>query len=376
MTSYPFIDLKSTTQHQRKELNETICNVLDDAHYLFGTQVAEFEQKFAEWVGTKYCVGAANGTSALEMALVAAGVQKGDKVVTQTNTFAASVFSIIHAGAVPILVDCDARGYINMKEVEEVCKCNDVKALMIVHMYGGCTDMDTVSEFIDKNNMLLIEDCAQAHGTEWKGRKVGTFGHAGCFSFYPGKNLGACGDAGAIVTNDLGLAERARTYGNIGARKKYYHEMVGINSRMDTIQAAILCVKLPMLDSWNKSRRTVAEWYEEMLSDVPTVSLLQPPSENTDKTHTYHLMVVVLDDSVCRDDVLEQLSSSGIGCLIHYPVPCHRMDAMKHEYMDEYAKTHPNSEYLSGHMLSLPIHPYITREEVFDICAVLSSFIL
>jgi len=365
MSSFPFLDMKAVTASQREELDGAVQKIFDSSMFLFGEDVSQFEENFAKWVGTSHCVGAANGTSALEMALRGAKIGKGDKVVVQTNTFAASVMAIVHCGAEPVFVDCDARGRMDLDQAFSKCLATGAKAIMVVHLYGECVDMARVSAFTKDHGVILIEDCAQAHGTAWEGRKVGSFGLAGCFSFYPGKNLGACGDAGAVVTNDAALADDARTVGTIGAKTKYLHTMLGINSRMDTIQAAVLNVKLPALDGWNEKRRQVAGWYEEDLASVTGLHLLQPPSgAEPQMTHTYHLLIVVIEDQTLRDGLLRALKEAGVGALIHYPYPCHTMDAF-HEFKGE---SHPVAEKLAKSMISLPMHPFLKREDVREIC--------
>jgi len=364
---YPFLNLQHVTQSQRTELDAAIAKVLDHSHYLYGPEVGAFEEAFAAWLDVPHCVGAANGTAALEMAVRALGIGPGDEVVTQTNTFAASGLAILSVGATPVFVDCDGRGRMDLDQAFEACRRPKVKALMVVHLYGECVDMDRVTTECAELGVALIEDCAQSHGTAWKGRKVGTFGQIGCFSFYPGKNLGACGDAGALVTSDPELARLARIVGGLGAETKYVHIMPGINSRMDTLQAAILGVKLPLLDEWNEARRRVASWYEAELDKCLTVALLQPPSlTHPSMTHTYHLLVLRLIESVDRETLMEKLRSKGVGCLIHYPHPCHTMGA----FQDRSVTVGPltTSQALATSMLSLPIHPYLTREDVKTIC--------
>lgn len=364
MSGCPFLNLQETTKEQRTELDVAISKVLDHSHYLFGPEVTAFENDFAAWVGTKACVGAANGTAAIEMALFGAGVKPGDKVVTQANTFAATGLSILHVGATPVFVDCDDHGYMNMDEAAKACADPAVKALIVVHLYGACPDMDRVVALAEETGTLLIEDCAQAHGTAWKGQKVGTFGVAGCFSFYPGKNMGAMGDAGAVVTNDLALADAARTYGTLGAPTKYNHTCPGINSRMDTLQAAILSVKLKNLDGWNAKRRQVAGWYEKHFEGCKELTMLQAPSlGDPHMTHTYHLGVFRLTDPSKREALMAHLRSKEIGCLIHYPYPCHTMGA----FVAHNDESHPTSEALSISIISLPMHPYVSEDQVVQI---------
>ena len=364
MSGCPFLNLQETTREQRTELDEAISRVLDHSNYLFGPEVTRFEEDFAVWVGAKACVGAANGTAAIEMALFGAGVKPGDKVVTQTNTFAATGLAILHVGATPVFVDCDEWGYMNLEEAAKACGDPTVKALIVVHLYGACPDMDRVVALAKDTDTLLIEDCAQAHGTAWRGQKVGTFGVAGCFSFYPGKNMGAMGDAGAVVTDDLALAAAARTYGTLGAPTKYNHTCPGINSRMDTLQAAVLLVKLKNLDGWNAARRQVAAWYEKHFEGLSHLFMLHPPSlTHPSMTHTYHLAVFRLVDPSKREALMDHLQSKSVGCLIHYPYPCHTMEA----FLAHNGESHPVSEALSGSIFSLPIHPYVTEKQVIQI---------
>lgn len=376
--SIPFLDLKATTASQRPALDDAIKRVLNSAHYLFGPDVAAFEDEFAAWlslgsddVPPLHCVGAANGTSAISMALHGAGVKPGDVVVTQANTFAATVAASDAVGASVVLVDCDDRGRMDLDQAFAAVKAHGAKVLLVVHLYGECVDMDAVAEFqASVPGLLVVEDCAQSHGTAWKGRKVGTFGDAGCFSFYPGKNLGALGDAGAVVSRHPDLADAARTYGNIGAKLKYHHVVSGINSRMDTLQAAALRVKLPALDGWNAARRQVAAWYEAEIKATALrasgVALLQPPSgAHPDMTHTYHLVVLKLPNRRVRDAVRQALNDRGIGCLVHYPFPCHKMPAFGYAAGD----SHPVAEDLAHRILSLPCYPTLTRAQAARVVA-------
>lgn len=378
-----FADLKSATDEIRDDLDAAISSVLDHSKYSSGQNITTFEYEFAEWIGTRHCVGAASGTAAIEMALFACGVGKGDIVVTQANTFAATAMAIHNVGAEPVFVDCDEKGQLNICEACEMCITSSAKAIIVVHMYGSCANMDTLCSFVKEHDIVLIEDCAQAHGTAWKGRKVGTFGHAGCFSFYPGKNLGACGDAGAIVTNDSCIAKAAKMYGNVGMEQKYVHRVIGINSRLDTIQAAVLSVKLSRLDAWNEKRRIVADMYTQKLElHCPLLKIMHPFTDISDTDtdifidddslhiiHTYHLFVVVFESSTKRDVAKIKLEENGVECFIQYPTPCHKMEAFSKHNM-EY---HPVSERLSKTMLSLPMHPYIKKSQVDYIVHILSK---
>lgn len=378
-----FSDLKSATTEIRDELNAAISSVLDHSKYSSGPDITKFENEFANWIGTKYCVGAASGTAAIEMALFACGIGKDDIVVTQSNTFAATAMAIHNVNADTVFVDCDIRGQMNVLEACEMCITSGAKAIVVVHMYGSCTNMDILCSFAKEHGIVLIEDCAQAHGTTWKGQKVGTFGHAGCFSFYPGKNLGACGDAGAVVTNYGSIAKAAKMYGNVGMETKYVHRAVGINSRLDTMQAAILSVKLRHLYRWNDKRRIVAELYTQKLRKYcPLLKIMHPfvsmydtdtdifsDDDSMHVLHTYHLFVVVFENKTQRDVAKKMLLDNKVECFIQYPTPCHKMEAFP-RHNKEY---HPISEQLSETMISLPMHPYVTESHVDYIVQILST---
>lgn len=359
-----FVDLKAQYDNIKKDILEGITKVIDNTSFILGPQVMEFEEKFSEFSQAKYAVGVASGTDAIHLSLKSLGIGPGDEVITAANTFIASVLSISYVGAVPVLVDNDPVSYnIDPKKIEVVIT-SKTKAIMPVHLYGQMADMDAIMEIAKRYNLKVIEDACQAHGAEYKGRRAGSIGNISCFSFYPGKNLGAYGDGGMVVTNDEDLYQKVKMLRDYGQSKKYHHEIKGLNSRLDSIQAAVLLAKLPHLDKWNDNRQTLARLYNDFLSETDVVT----PVESEGCRHVYHLYVI---RTKRRDEMLEHLKSKEIFCGIHYPIPIHLQNAYK-EYKNSDL---PITEKYAKEVLSLPMYPELIEEQVIYIVENIKEFL-
>ncbi len=328
------------------DIDAAIRRVLDSGWYILGGEVEAFEAEFAAYHGVNYAVGVANGTDAIELALRAAGVGAGDEVITVAHTAVATVCAIDRAGAQPVLVDIDPQTYTLDPAAAEAAITPRTKAIVPVHLYGQPADMLALSEIAARHHLLLIEDCAQAHGARLNGRLVGTWGHLAAFSFYPTKNLGAVGDGGALITNDEGYALRLRRLRNYGQTSRYNHAERGINSRLDELQAAILRVKLPHLDAQNARRRQIARQYDAGLMGMVTIPLQRPGAESV-----YHLCVV---RHPARDALRASLADAGIGTLIHYPIPIHLQPAYRD--LGCAPGSLPATEQVSREIMSLPLY--------------------
>ncbi len=346
-----FVDLKAQYATIKDEVNVAIQGVLDSCAFI---NSRSFEAEFASYIGTKHCVGVGNGTDALYMAMIGLGFGPGDEVITAANTFIATAEGIGRTGATPVFVDCDPVTYnIDVEQIEAAIT-DKTKAIVPVHLYGQPADMDRIMAIAEAHELLVVEDCAQAHGATCGGRKVGTFGHATCFSFYPGKNLGAYGDAGAVCTNDENLAGFVRKLGDHGSAIKYQHDFEGTNSRLDGIQGAVLSVKLRHLDAWTQRRIEVAARYSAGLNDVCVVPVTTP-----DVKHVFHLYVVQVGN---REEVMKHLTEQDIACGIHYPVPLPNMPAYAH--LGYAAHQFPVASGMAGKILSLPMHADLTDDDV------------
>jgi dTDP-4-amino-4,6-dideoxygalactose transaminase len=365
----PLVDLKRQYQSIKEEINSAISSVLESGKFIMGENVKKFEDDFARYIGTKHAIGVASGTDALMLALKALGVRGGDEVITVSFTFISTVDSIIRNGAYPIFIDINLEDYtMNTSQVERAIT-KRTKALLPVHLYGYPVDMDPLLEVADKHGLYIVEDAAQAHGAEYKGRKVGSIGHVSCFSFYPSKNLGAYGDGGMVVTNDDEVAEKVRMLREYGQKNKYHHLMLGYNSRLDEIQAAILRVKLKYLDIWNEKRRKNAKLYNELLSDVS--DMVHLPVEAKGRKHVYHLYVIRTSQ---REKLREFLSLNGISTGIHYPIPVHKEPSYANLIEDKVKL--PITEQVSNEVLSLPMFAELTEDEIQFICNNIKDFFL
>lgn len=352
----PFLDLKAQNESLRDELREAIDGVIEACQFAGGPAVAEFENDFADFCESERAVGVASGTDALILALMALDIEPGDEIVTAPNSFIATAEAISFVGAVPVFADVDPRYHTLDPEKVEAAITSRTRALIPVHLYGQTADMDPLLDIAHRNGLSVIEDACQAHGARYNGRLAGTMGHMGCFSFYPGKNLGAFGEAGAVVTGDGGLADRVASLRDHGQSKKYYHGEVGINGRMDGIQGAVLRVKLARLKTWNEARIRNAQLYDDLLAEV---AWIQTPERAPYAGHVYHLYVVLVEK---RDEVVKQLAERGINCGIHYPVPIHLQEAYAH--LGKTRGAFPVAERSAEMALSLPMYPELAPEQI------------
>ncbi len=359
-----FLDLKKVNERFRGEMDAAVKRVLDSGWYLLGKEVEQFEADFAAFCGTEHCIGVANGLDALNLIIKAYGFGPGDEIIVPANTYIASILAISENGCTPVLVEPDwTTRLIDVDRIEAAVTAR-TKAIMVVHLYGRAVEMDKVWEIARKYNLKIIEDSAQAHGAKYKGRRCGSLGDASGFSFYPGKNLGALGDGGAVTTDDGGLAAKIRAIRNYGSDYKYHHLYKGINSRLDEIQAAFLRVKLPHLDEDNAKRRAIAERYIREIHN-PLIELPVPPADP--KQHVWHVFAVTCAE---RDRLQKHLEENGIQTNIHYPTPPHRQGA----YAELAGLSLPVSEKMHRDILSLPMAPVLTDEEVATVIATINCF--
>jgi dTDP-4-amino-4,6-dideoxygalactose transaminase len=354
-----FVDLQQEYLAIKDQINQALDKVLSSGWFILGRQLELFEKEFANYLGTKYALGVNSGSDALLLALKAIDIQPGDEVITVAHTFISTVDAITRNAATPVLVDIDPDTFCIDTAQIEYHITEKTKAVIPVHLYGHPADMDPILSLAKKHNLFVIEDAAQAHGAEYKNKKVGGLGHVACFSFYPIKNLGAYGDAGAVVTNDERIAEKVRLFRDYGRTAKYDHDCVGINSRMDEIQAAVLSVKLKHLDSWNDKRRELAALYCQLLSDLD----LTTPVEKPYAKHVYHQFTLKTKN---RDKLLENLTRKQIPAQIYYPIPVHKQKA----YAASLANLSlPVTERICTEVLSLPIHPWLTSDQIEQIAS-------
>ncbi len=358
----PFGDLARHTAAIRDELDAAAARVLESGRFLFGEELEQFESAFAAWCGVRHAVGVANGTDAITIALQAVGVGPGDEVITVANTCVPTVAGIENAGAVPVLVDAEPKTRTIDVSLVEAAITPRTRALLPVHLYGQCADLDALAAIARSHGLALVEDCAQAHGAELGGRRAGSIGDAAAFSFYPTKNLGALGDGGAVVTNDARVAEQARLLRNYGERERFEHVLHGRNSRLDALQAAFLSAKLPHLEAWTERRRSIAARYTAALAGT-TVT---PPAEGPGRRHVYHLYVVETAD---RDAFRAALAADGVETAVHYPRPVHLQPAYRALGA---GRALPVSERLAAQVVSLPLYPELTDAEVDAVCAALT----
>jgi len=364
-TPIPYLDLKAQMAPLRAELEAAFRRTLDNCSFCLGPDVSRFEEAFARFCGVAHCVGLNSGTSALHVALRLLNIGPGDEVITTPFTFVATSWAISYVGARPVYVDIeDATCTLDPRLVERAITPR-TKAILPVHLYGHPFDVDGLLAIARRHGLPLIEDAAQAHGATYKGRPVGSFGEMACFSFYPGKNLGACGEGGALVTQNAAYAARARALRDHGSTVRYHHDELGFNYRMEGIQGAVLAVKLPHLPGWNAGRRRVAERYHELLADTP----LQLPCEAEGCRSAWHLYVVRHPE---RDALKKHLEAQGVGCGLHYPVPLHLQKA----YADLGHKPGdlPVAEKAARQCLSLPIYPELTDAQIERVAALIKEF--
>ena len=349
----------------KTEIDAALRRVLDSGRYILGEEVRQFEAEFAAYIGVGHAVGVGSGTEALHLALVACGIGPGDEVITVAHTAVATVAAIELAGAVPVLVDIEP-DYFTLDPAQlERAPTPRTKAIVPVHLYGQPAELEPILSFARRHGLRVIEDCAQAHGALYHGWRVGAWGHAACFSFYPTKNLGALGDGGMVVTNDLEVAERARLLREYGWAERYVSHVPGWNSRLDEIQAAVLRVKLSYLDADNAARERLAAWYDDALSATPLIL----PARRLEATHIFHLYVV---RSTRRDELQRFLKERGIGALVHYPAPVHLQPAYRGRLPG--GDSLPETERAAREVLSLPMYPELGEEEVRKVREAVKSF--
>jgi dTDP-4-amino-4,6-dideoxygalactose transaminase len=352
----PFLNLKAQYDGIAKEVDQSIRDVLGSCAFSGGPYVERFEAEFASYCGASRAVGVGSGTEALWLALAGLGVKAGDEVITAPNSFIATAEAISLCGAEPVFIDVEEGSFTMDPALLERAITKRTRAIIPVHLFGQTADIDPILSVARRHGIAVLEDACQAHGAEYKGRRAGSLGDAGCFSFYPGKNLGAYGEAGAVVTSDHKLADRIRMLRDHGQSRKYYHEMVGINGRMDGIQGAVLSVKLKYLDAWNSARRDHAALYERLLDGIPAVSA---PKEMQYARHVYHVYAV---RSGGREKLIDALAESGIACGVHYPVPIHLQQA--YASRGEGAGSYPVAERCAREFVSLPMFPELTKEQI------------
>jgi len=360
----PPLDLTPDIEKYWDEFLKAIEGVLKSTQFIMGPNVKAFEEEAACYLGAKYAIGVNSGTDALVIGLRAAGIKEGDEVITTPFTFFATAEAISQVGATPVFVDIDERTFNINPELIEPAINECTKAILPVHLYGQAADMGSIMNLAQKYNLKVIEDTAQAFGGEYQGQKLGTIGDVGCYSFFPSKTLGAFGDGGLITTNNKEIAEAAKMLRVHGAKKKYFNETIGYNSRLDEIQAAILRVKLNYIDEANEGRRKAAQRYCELLKDIPGIVT---PYEDPDGKHVYHQYTIrVLNDR--RDELKEHLAEKGIGTMIYYPVPVHQLPVYKDK-----SPTLPIAERVANEVLSLPIWPGIGEEVQREVVGEISS---
>ncbi|MEO6695344.1 MAG: DegT/DnrJ/EryC1/StrS family aminotransferase [Ignavibacteria bacterium] len=352
----PFMDLRQQNDSVKNETGPAIQNIIDNSSFILGKSVTDFENDFAAAHDVKHCIGVSSGTDGNHLALWANGIKANDEVIIPANTFIATAWGITLCGAKPVFVDCQNDSYnIDPVKIEEKIT-PDTKAIVAVHLYGQPADLDPIKQIADKHNILLIEDAAQAHLAEYKSKKVGGLSSVCSFSFYPGKNLGAFGESGAVTTNNDALALKVRMYRDHGSVKKYYHETFGHNYRMEGIQGAVLGIKLKHLDNWTNKRRDAAKKYNDCLKDISEIIL---PKEMSYAKHVYHLYVIQTDR---RDELQKYLNDNGVSTGMHYPVPLHIQECFQH--LGYKKGDFPVTEKLADSCISLPLFPEMTDEQI------------
>jgi dTDP-4-amino-4,6-dideoxygalactose transaminase len=370
----PFVDL--TLQHQPLEakIQEALMTVVRQGDFILGKAVTEFEGTFAAASGVQYGIGVSSGTEAIALGLHACGIGEGDEVLVPANTFIATAIGVLRSGAKPVLVDCDRATALIDLEAAAQAITPQTKAILPVHLYGQMVSPSRLQDFAKTNNLLIFEDAAQAHLAEREGAKAGSIGKAAAYSFYPSKNLGALGNGGIVLTNEEAIAKKVRSYRNYGASKKYVHEELGTNSRLDTLQAAVLNLKLPHLEDWNRDRNRAAQSYDRALETLNQLGIV--PIQNQSGTgHIYHLYVIrILSDCpFSREEIQEKLGDRGIQTGIHYPIPCHLQPAYK--FLGYREGDFPQSEALCQEILSLPMYPGLTEENIGTVVSALQEIL-
>jgi dTDP-4-amino-4,6-dideoxygalactose transaminase len=361
----PYLDLKAQIKPLRAEIDAAIARTIDNCSFCLGPDTAQFEKDFAKYCGAEHAIGFNSGTSALHVAMLLLGVGQGDEVITTPFTFVATSWAISYVGAKPVYVDIDDATFNLDPKLIEKAITPRTKAVMPVHLYGQPFDLDPILDICRRHKLPLVEDSAQSHGAKYKGKTIGTFGEISCFSFYPGKNLGACGEGGALVTNNAEFAKRARALREHGSTVRYYHDEVGYNYRMEGIQGAVLGIKLKHLEKWTRERQRVARRYTELLADTP----LQLPHQAPFAESVWHLYVV---RHARRDELRKFLDENGVGNAVHYPIPLHLQKC--YADLGHKAGDFPVAEKAANQCLSLPVYPELTDEQIQRVVAVIKQF--
>jgi dTDP-4-amino-4,6-dideoxygalactose transaminase len=350
----PFVDLKAQYLSLKDEIDEAVLDVLGSTAFVLGPDVQAFEAKFAPYTASAHAIGVNSGTSALHLALLAAGVGPGDEVITTPHTFIASAAAIAYCGATPVFVDIDPVTFTIDPALIEPAITSRTKAILPIHLYGQPADMDPILDIAARHGLIVVEDAAQAHGAEYRGRRIGSIGHLGCFSFYPGKNLGAYGEGGAVTTSDDAFAHRIRMLRDWGAERRYHHDLLGYNYRLEGVQGAVLRVKMDHIEAWTEARRAVAARYDERLDALGVAR----PVQATDRRHVYHLYVI---RDAARDELQAFLNDRGVSTGIHYPIPVHLQGAFAH--LGHQRGDFPLAEAAADEVLSLPMYAELTVEQ-------------
>ncbi len=360
----PMVDLKGQYHTIKDEIDQGLLEALENTQFILGPNVRAFEEEAARYLGVEHTVGVASGTDALHLALIAAGVKAGDEVITTPFTFIATAEAIRYVGATPVFVDIDAQTFnIDLAQAEAAIN-EKTSAIIPVHIFGQPVDMNAVTAMAEKHGLKVVEDCAQSFGAHINGRQSGSFGAAGCFSFFPSKNLGGYGDGGLIATDSAEVAEHLRVLRNHGSWKQYHHSEIGFNSRLDELQAIILRAKLKRIDSYNDNRRRVAHRYSAALAEMPGIT---PPHEDSVGHHVYHQYTLLSEN---RDAIMQALRDKQIGCAVYYPIPLHKQEVFA---ADCAGVSLPVSEKVSAQCMSLPIYPELQDEQVDEILEVIAS---
>ncbi|MEI6745880.1 MAG: DegT/DnrJ/EryC1/StrS family aminotransferase [Methylococcaceae bacterium] len=355
------VNLKAQYTEIKEEVERGIAETIENCSFILGPNVQAFEREAAEYLGVKHAIGVASGTDALHLALIAEGIGAGDEVITTPFTFIATAEAIKYVGAIPVFVDIDPRTFNICPKAIAAAITPKTKAIMPVHLFGQPADMTAILALCEQHNLKLIEDCCQSFGAKINGKQTGAIGHASGFSFFPSKNLGAFGDGGLATTNNDETAAKIRQLRNHGSDVRYYHDVIGYNSRLDEMQAVVLRAKLKHIDEYNQGRRRVAKLYAELLAGLP----LEIPFEDGLGEHVYHQYTLLCDR---RDDVMAALQAKQIGCAVYYPVPLHQQNAFKEDCA---GLTFPMTESVAARCFSLPICPFLTDEEIHEICSVI-----
>jgi len=367
ITPIPSLDLKRQYQRISGEIGAAVREVFESQQFILGPKVAALEEKIADYSGVKYAVGVASGSDALYLALRALGVEEGDEVITTPFTFFATAGAIWRIGAKPVFVDIDSRTYNIAPALIEEQITEKTRAILPVHLYGQCADMEPIMQIAAKHDLAVVEDAAQAIGAEYQGKKAGSIGDVGCLSFFPSKNLGGAGDGGMVTTNNEEIAEKVTLLRQHGAHPKYFHSLVGVNSRLDALQAAVLLVKLKYLDQWNQARQEKASYYNDRLASLQGVTV---PFVDSKCVHIYHQYVI---RAANRDALFEYLKEKGIGVALYYPLPLHLQECFA--YLGKGRGDLPESERAAKEVMALPIFPELTEEEMDIICGEIASFL-